>query len=282
MEYSGIMYLCKYKRLYFNVLGMNYLQKLRRQYGYSQDFVARKLEISRPTYILLESGKRDLSIREARILSDLYDLALVDFLAEIMPEEGETVNLMVKESGAEYKSDMRVAVPQENVEKFREVILYILEKIGARPNIGEAVIWKLLYFIDFDYYEKYEEQLIGARYKRNHHGPTPVISTQILEQMEKQGDIVKVNTKYFQYEQKKYLPVRKADLSILSAQEKTLIDEEIERFKNYNAAQIREYSHRDVPWITTPSQAEIDYESVFYRTPEFSVRAYSEDDESEV
>lgn len=259
---------------------MNYLQKLRRQYGYSQDFVARKLEISRPTYILLESGKRDLSIREARILSDLYGLALVDFLAEIMPEEGETVNLMVKESGAEYKSDMRVAVPQENVEKFREVLLYILEKIGARPNIGEAVIWKLLYFIDFDYYEKYEEQLIGARYKRNHHGPTPVISTQILEEMEKQGDIVRVNTKYFQYEQKKYLPVRKADLSILSAQEKTLIDEEIERFKNYNAAQIREYSHRDVPWITTPSQAEIDYESVFYRTPEFSVRAYSEDDEN--
>lgn len=280
MEYSGIMYLCQYKRLYFNVLGMNYLQKLRRQYGYSQDFVARKLEISRPTYILLESGKRDLSIWEARILSDLYGLALVDFLAEIMPEEGETVNLMVKESGAEYKSDMRVAVPQENVEKFREVILYILEKIGARPNIGEAVIWKLLYFIDFDYYEKYEEQLIGARYKRNHHGPTPVISTQILEQMEKQGDIVRVNTKYFQYEQKKYLPVRQADLSILSAQEKTLIDEEIERFKNYNAAQIREYSHRDVPWITTPSQAEIDYESVFYRTPEFSVRAYSEDDEN--
>jgi DNA-binding XRE family transcriptional regulator/uncharacterized phage-associated protein len=280
MKYSGIMYLCQYKGLYFNVLSMNYLQKLRRQYGYSQDFVARKLEISRPTYILLESGKRDLSIREARVLSDLYSLALVDFLAEIMPEEGETVNLMVKESGAEYKSDLRVAVPQENVEKFREVLLYILEKIGARPNIGEAVIWKLLYFIDFDYYEKYEEQLIGARYKRNHHGPTPVISTQILEQMEKQGDIVRVNTKYFQYEQKKYLPVRKADLSILSAQEKTLIDEEIERFKDYNAAQIREYSHRDVPWITTPSQAEIDYESVFYRTPEFSVRAYSEDDEN--
>jgi len=279
MLYSGIMYLCQYKRLYFKVLGMNYLQKLRRQYGYSQDFVARKLEISRPTYILLESGKRDLSIREARILSDLYGLALVDFLAEIMPEEGETVNLMVKESGAEYKSDIRVAVPQENVEKFREVLLYILEKIGARPNIGEAVIWKLLYFIDFDYYEKYEEQLIGARYKKNHHGPTPVISTQILEEMEKQGDIVRVNTKYFQYEQKKYLPLRTPDLSCLSAREKTLIDEEIERFKDYNATQIREYSHRDVPWITTASQAEIDYESVFYRTPEFSVRAYAGDDE---
>jgi len=260
---------------------MSYLQKIRQQQGFSQDWVARQLGISRPTYILLESGQRDLSVKEARILSDLYGLSLENLLNELMPEPVKPVNLMVKEEGAvEYKSDIRVAVPQENIEKFREVLLYILEKIGARPNIGEAVIWKLLYFIDFDYYEKYEEQLIGARYKRNHHGPTPVISTQIIEQMEKQGDIVRVNAKYFKYEQKKYLPLRSADLSCLSAREKTLIDEEIERFKDYNATKIRECSHRDVPWITTASQAEIDYESVFYRTPEFSRRAYSGDDEN--
>jgi len=262
---------------------MNYLQKIRQDHGLSQDFVAKQLGVSRPTYILVESGKRDLLVKEAKILSELYGLSLSDFLNEISPAPNtESIDLKVRESQAEYKSDMRVAVPQENIEKFREVLLYILEKIGARPNIGEAVLWKLLYFIDFDYYEKYEEQLIGARYKRNHHGPTPVISTQILKEMEKQGDIVKVETKYFQYQQKKYLPVRKADLSGLSVQEKTLIDEEIERFKNFNATSIREYSHRDIPWITTPDQEEINYESVFYRTPEFSVRTYTKDDENKI
>jgi transcriptional regulator with XRE-family HTH domain len=130
---------------------MGYLQKIRQQQGFSQDWVARQLGISRPTYILLESGQRDLSVKEARILSDLYGLSLENLLNELMPEPAKPVNLMVKEEGAvEYKSDIRVAVPQENIEKFREVLLYILEKIGARPNIGEAVIWKLLYFIDFD------------------------------------------------------------------------------------------------------------------------------------
>jgi len=66
---------------------------------------------------------------------------------------------------------MRIIISQANVKKFKEVFLYILEKVGARPNIGETALYKLLYFIDFDYYEKFEEQLIGAKYIKNHFGP---------------------------------------------------------------------------------------------------------------
>lgn len=58
----------------------------------------------------------------------------------------------------------RINVPQENLQKFKEVLLYILEKIGARSNVGEAAMCKLLYFIDFDYYEKFEEQLMSFVY----------------------------------------------------------------------------------------------------------------------
>ena len=72
------------------------------------------------------------------------------------------------------KQEERISVPQERLDKFKEVLLYIIKKVGAKPNVGEAVLCKLLYFIDFDYYEKFEEQLIGAIYIRNHFGPTPV------------------------------------------------------------------------------------------------------------
>ena len=65
------------------------------------------------------------------------------------------------------KQKMRISVPQEKIEKFKEVLLYILECIGARPNIGEAVVCKIMYFIDFDFYEKFEEQLMGAKYIKN-------------------------------------------------------------------------------------------------------------------
>ncbi|MCK5459649.1 SocA family protein, partial [Candidatus Parcubacteria bacterium] len=159
-----------------------------------------------------------------------------------------------------------------------ETLLYILEKIGARPNIGEAVVCKLMYFIDFDYYEKFEEQLMGAKYIKNHFGPTPVAFPEIVKQMEKDGDLTPVVKKYFQHDQKKYLPRRKADLSNFSAREKELIDWEIERFKDFNATKIKEYSHKDVPWIGAENLQPIEYEAVFYRTDEFSVRQYDDDE----
>ena len=46
-----------------------------------------------------------------------------------------------------------------------------------------------------------------------------------------------------------------------------------------NASQISEYSHNDVPWMTTEEGQVIDYESEFYRTAPYSVREYSEERE---
>jgi len=48
-------------------------------------------------------------------------------------------------------------IDDDEIEKFKEVLLYILGKVGSKPNIGQTVLYKLLYFIDFNYYEKYEE-----------------------------------------------------------------------------------------------------------------------------
>ena len=91
------------------------------------------------------------------------------------------------------------------------------------------------------------------------------------------GEIIKVESTYFEYPQTKYLPVRKADLAKLKANEIELIDNILHRLSDMNASQISEYSHNDVPWLTTENQEIIEYESVFYRTPSYSVREYDED-----
>ena len=179
-------------------------------------------------------------------------------------------------SHSKKNKEMRISVPQERKDICREVIIYLLQEIGSRPNVGEAVLCKILYFIDFDYYEKFEEQLIGATYIKNHYGPTPAMFPVLIAQMEKDGDILRVEKKYYQHTQKKYHPLRSPDLSKLSAQEKDHIDWEIERFKDFNAAKIGEYSHADVPWISAGNQKPIQYGSVFYRMPEFSVRQYDD------
>ena len=256
-----------------------FLKKLRQKNNVSQEFLAKEIGVSRPTYVQIENGAHRMLVEEAQKLAQFFGLSLEGFLAG---KENPMPKVKLETSAKQAKSktqkqEMRISVPQEKIAKFKEVLLYILERIGARQNIGEAVVCKLMYFIDFDYYEKYEEQLMGATYIKNHHGPTPAAFQKIIKQMEKDGDLVPVVKKYFQYDQKKYLPLKKADLSGYFAREKDLIDATIERFKDFNATKMEEYSHKDVPWISTEDLQPIDYEAVFYRTPEFSVRQYDDE-----
>ena len=119
--------------------------------------------------------------------------------------------------------------------------------------------------------------MIGATYIKNHYGPTPVEFKKITDQMEKDQELFRVTDQYFQFPQTKYLPLREPDLSKINANEIKLIDDVLEKLSHFNANQISEYSHGDVPWLTTEIGETIDYESVFYRTKPYSVRSYSEE-----
>jgi uncharacterized phage-associated protein len=71
--------------------------------------------------------------------------------------------------------------------------------------------------------------------------------------------------------------MRKHDLSKLKATEIELVDDVLSRLSDMNAGQISDYSHNDVPWLTTEENKAIEYESVFYRTLPYSVREYREE-----
>jgi uncharacterized phage-associated protein len=172
------------------------------------------------------------------------------------------------------QNPVRVDVPLMNVPKFKEVLLYILSKIGAKPNVGQTVIYKLLYFMDFDFYELYEEQILGLRYIKNTYGPTPTDFDKIVKQMQKANELEIIKTKHFSHNQTKYMPIRVADLTGLSAKEIKHINSVLRKYSNKTATELSDISHRDVPWITTKNKAVIPYEAVFYRTQETSVRVY--------
>ena len=234
--------------------------------------------MSRPTYMQIERGERELTISEAKKLASIFGMTLEDFLRK-QEIPAPKVTLEKGKNGAPAKKqEMRINVPQKNLRKFKEVLLYVLEKVGARPNVGETVLYKLLYFIDFDFYEKFEEQLIGATYIRNKYGPTPVEFKKIVEDMEKNGEIEQVKSSYFKYEQKKYLPRRQPDLSALSALELEHLDEELSRLAHMSANEISAYSHEDMPWKAAEKDGnQLDYEMVFYRDHRHSVRNYDDD-----
>lgn len=252
------------------------IKQLREKNGFSQEYMADKLNMSRPTYMQIEKSGRELTISEAEKLASIFSMSLKDLLNG-GKKEIEVDFEKEKKSKKEVEPEMRISVPQQNLKKFKEALLYIFEKVGARPNIGETAIYKLLYFIDFDYYEKFEEQLIGAKYIKNHFGPTPVEFKKITDEMAAMGEIEKVRSKHFQYEQKKYLPRRTANLKVLSAQEIQHIDDVLNRLAWKNAKELSDYSHSDTPWQVHEVGEEISYESVFYRDDDHSVRNYEDE-----
>ena len=252
----------------YNKLGRR-TRELRKKAGISQERLAELFGISRPAVSQMEAGERKISAEELIKLSEIFRLSLEDLIdSKRRPE----VILPAEEKKQEAEPQIRISVPQKNLEKFKEVFLYILNKVGSKPNIGETVIYKLLYFIDFNFYEKYEEQLIGAAYLKNRFGPTPVEFKKIVDRMIEAKEITKVENKHFQYPQKKYLPLRKPDLSKIKANELEVIDTVLARLSDMNATEISNYSHGDVPWLTTEDGKIIEYESVFYRVLPYSVR----------
>jgi transcriptional regulator with XRE-family HTH domain len=246
------------------------IKVLREEMDISQEKLAEVLDIDRASLSQIENGKRSVKAEELFLIAKTLNVSADMLLDLSSPPEV----FLEKTREKSLSQQIRINVPQKKLRKFKEVLLYILSKVGAKPNVGETVIYKLLYFIDFNFYEKYEEQLIGATYIKNHHGPTPIEFRAIIKEMVTAKELECVQSKYFNFLQKKYLPRRESDLSLFSAEELQSIDDVLNKLSSMTAASISEYSHGDVPWITTPNGEKIDYESVFYRTPAYSVRDY--------
>jgi len=224
----------------------------RKKLGISQTEMAEILEISRPTLIKIEKGER-----------------------EMKPEEKDKFQKFL-ESFEDPEPQMRINIPQKNIEKFKQVFLYLLEKVGARPNIGQTVLYKLLYFIDFDYYEKYETQLMGLTYFKNTHGPVPREFKKTIDKMIEDKELEEVKSTYFSFQQTKYLPIIEPKLTLLNGQELEMIESVIKRYGNKTATEISDMSHRDTPWKSAEMKKNLEYEHAFYRPDEFSVREYEE------
>jgi transcriptional regulator with XRE-family HTH domain len=253
------------------------IAELRKLKGLSQEDLAKSVGISRSSLAQIELGNRSIDVLELQKISQVLGFSLDDFMSDDFSA--------IQELGAEGESEPekaqeRISVPTLQVNKFRNVLLYILERCAGKPNVGETVLYKLLYFSDFNHYELHEEHLTGAAYRKLPYGPVPQKLDTILRQMMDEGQLQRVKTVYHGYPQTRYLPLVKADLRELKASEKEVIDRVIEQMSDWSAAAISNYSHKDMPWLASKEGEEINYELAFYREAPFSVRNYGDEAEA--
>lgn len=248
------------------------VSELRKSKGYSQDELSRLLEISRPSLTQIELGKRNLSVIELKKISDNLSISIDRLLSPEFIIDDININL----TDIEESQKLRISIPKLEVDKFKDILLYILEKCAGKPNVGETLLYKLLYFSDFNYYEIYEEHLSGAEYRKLPFGPVPQKLDSIINQMISNKILKRFNTEYHGYPQTRYIPLAKSNLTNLKASEKEVIDRVIEQYSDWSASAISDYSHKDMPWLASKDGEVIDYELAFYRESPYSVRTYDE------
>jgi transcriptional regulator with XRE-family HTH domain len=252
------------------------IRQLRKQAGLSQQDVADAIKLARATYASLEAGRRPPNLDEMNKLAEYYQIAvsaLIDGAVSVMDEP------VVEYRRASAVEDIvpREIDPKVKPEKLREVLLYVLGKVGGKPNVGETVLYKLLYFIDMDYYEKYGQSITGLTYIHNTYGPSPVSDFRaVVDDMREHHELDIIETKFFSNTQKKYLPQVAPDLNKLSASEIKHIDAELVRLGDKNATEMSDLSHKDTPWIVAHQGKPIDYRDTFYRS---AVTAVTEPDD---
>ena len=165
-----------------------------------------------------------------------------------------------------------------DIEKFKQVLQYVILKTSSIDSVGKTVLYKILYFIDFNYYELFEEKLTGETYLKHLYGPAPRDFDDAMNELKDERLIEEKKWTEGKYSRIKYLSIVEPDTSKIAKKELDFIDENIDKYSRFNATQISEHSHKDIPYIAAEDFEELDYELVFYRDTELSVRTYDDVD----
>lgn len=251
------------------------ISELRQFKGLSQHDLANQIDLSRSSLTQIELGNRKLNIIELQRLSFVLEFSLDRFLSEQFSLQEISKD---KTKQQPELSSIRNSEPKLNINKLCNVLLYILERCAGKPNVGETLIYKMLYFSDFNYYELYEEHLTGATYHKLPYGPVPQNIQSIIHKMIKEDkSIQRIKTDYHNFKQTRYIPLKKAMLQELKASEAEILDRVIEQFSDWSATAISDYSHKDIPWLVSKDGEEISYELALYREAPYSIRNYQEE-----
>ncbi len=149
----------------------------------------------------------------------------------------------------------------------------LIQKILSRLDGGVADLWKiykLMYFIDFEYYKTYKKSISGCKYYNWQYGPLPYNTTQyaienMIERGEENGLWGKVGPANVQINYSNLLN------SNFSTEEELVFDSILNKYGRLSGAELVAISHEDMPWKMTKKGEEIDYDYVMWRDSEETV-----------
>ena len=148
-------------------------------------------------------------------------------------------------------------------EELKELIWYIAANHPKR--LMQTKLWKLCFFSEADFFERFDERLTKTTYIKNNYGPTPdwKLAKQALEELIKEGSLVLVDDEYIRAGEK--------NLKHLDAKKQQSIDNTCSKYAELNVNEIVHLSHQDPAYVMGEHNRPIKFENVHYRSDEEDV-----------
>ena len=207
------------------------IMKARLERGYTQEQVARTMGISRPTYINIESGKKELTLRQIETISAMLRIKIEDLFGA---SDGTSTFINVLDT----------------TEKYKQIILNSL-KFGADESDGKITktkLAKLVYLADFIWYYQNSYPMSGVTYRKLPRGPVADIYFRALDELEEDRAIYRepTNKGAIMFS----LVENEAPESKLSKEEVALIEKIGKAWLGKSTQDIVNFTHEQLPWKT--------------------------------
>jgi len=149
--------------------------------------------------------------------------------------------------------------------KYKNVIIFFANRV-KNGTLGKLKMMKLLYFLDFDFFEKYGKSITGDEYLRFEYGPVPRMAEKVLKQMNgKEIKITKKKVKKGYNDQQLIEPLIDFDINAFTKEELLFMEGIADKWEKFSGTEMKIASHGEAPWIATKPNGVIDYNLAYYR-----------------
>ena len=149
--------------------------------------------------------------------------------------------------------------------KYKNAILFFANKI-QNNTLGKLKMMKLLYYLDFDFFEKYGRSVTGDEYLRFERGPIPRMAEKLLKEMA--GHQIKVTRRKMGrgYNDQQHIEALiDFDINVFDKQELLMLEDIADKWEKFTGTEMKMATHGEAPWISTKENEVIDYNLAFYR-----------------
>lgn len=132
--------------------------------------------------------------------------------------------------------------------KFAELLLYVAERLKDDPEGGAVKLNKALWRADTACVRMHGRSITGASYQKLTHGPAPRRLVPVRNALLQRGDAVLKEDWYGGYRQHRLIPIRPADIAVLSEEERAIVDQVVGSIRGKSASQLSAESHNEMGW----------------------------------